>query len=124
MSSTIGPMVGSALNNAEMALQDKVLGAQVSEKDRAEIKKLANEFEAMFHQIMLKSMRDAVPKSELIDGGNGEDIFRSMLDTEYAKSMAEQRTSGIAASIENELLGLSRYNKVASPNVVGHQVKI
>ena len=39
-------------------------------------------------------------KGGLIDGGNGEDIFKGMLDSEYSKAMASQRSSGIADSIE------------------------
>ena len=72
--------------------------------DIKEIKKLANEFESIFTELMLKSMRSSVQKGGLVDGGNGEDIFKGMLDTEYAKAMAEQRSSGIADSIESHLL--------------------
>ena len=113
---SIQPASSVGLNQKipEITTRNRDLGMQVSDRDKGEIKKLANEFEAIFLQIMLKSMRDAVPKSELVDGGNGEDIFRTMLDSEYAKSMAEQRTSGIAQNIENQLLGLTTYNKVAN----------
>ncbi|MFW7377892.1 MAG: rod-binding protein [Oligoflexus sp.] len=51
-------------------------------------------------------MRDSIQKSDFIDGGNGEEIFRSMLDSEYAKSLASQRSTGLAESIERHLLGL------------------
>ena len=72
--------------------------------DIKQIKKLANEFESIFTELMLKSMRGSVQKGGLIDGGNGEDIFKGMLDSEYSKSMSEQRSSGIADSIEKHLL--------------------
>lgn len=71
-----------------------------------QIKKLSQEFEAIFLEIVLKSMRDSIQKSDFIDGGNGEEIFRSMLDSEYAKSLASQRSTGLAESIERHLLGL------------------
>jgi len=71
-----------------------------------QIKKLSEEFEAIFLEIVLKSMRDSVQKSDFIDGGNGEEIFRSMLDSEYSKSLASQRSTGLAESIESHLLGL------------------
>ena len=73
-------------------------------EDRAAIAKLAEEFESIFTEIVLKSMRETVPDKGLIDGGNGEDVFRSMLDSEYAKSMAVQRRSGIADALERQLL--------------------
>ena len=72
--------------------------------DIKEIKKLANEFESIFTELMLKSMRSSVQKGGLVDGGNGEDIFKGMLDTEYAKAMAEQKDRRIADSIESHLL--------------------
>ena len=39
-----------------------------------------------------------------LDGGTGEDIFRQMLDSEYAKVIASQNLTGISTSIENQLL--------------------
>ena len=73
-------------------------------KDIKQIKELAGEFESIFTELVLKSMRSSVQKGGLIDGGNGEDIFKGMLDSEYSKAMASQRSSGIADSIEKHLL--------------------
>ena len=81
--------------------------ARFSKQDQASLKKSANEFEALFFEIMLKSMRDSVQKAKLVDGGNGEDIFRGMLDSEYARTMADKRLTGIAQAIEKQLLGPS-----------------
>ena len=72
--------------------------------DIKQIKKLAGEFESIFTELVLKSMRSSVQNGGLIDGGNGEDIFKGMLDSEYSKAMADQRSSGIADSIEKHLL--------------------
>lgn len=84
--------------------RDEVMKAGLNPRDVAEIKSSSEEFEAMFLEIMLRTMREAVPKSGLVDGGNAEDIYRGMLDFEYAKMMAAQRNSGIAESLEKELL--------------------
>lgn len=84
--------------------RDEVVKAGFNPKDVAEIKNSSEEFEAMFMEIMLRTMREAIPKSGLVDGGNAEDIYSGMLDYEYAKTMAAQRTSGIADSLEKELL--------------------
>ena len=83
--------------------------------DVEEIKKLSEQFESIFLEIVLKSMRDSVQKSEFLSGGSGEDIFRSMLDSEYAKSISEQRSTGLADSIERHLLGLMGESKVETP---------
>lgn len=110
MSSTIGGVDSSfALGRlqAETVTQDRELAkaGNISEQaSRAEIKKVADEFESLFLNLVLKSMRNTVQKSGFVDGGNAEDIYRSMLDDEYSKMMAEQRHTGIATQIEGFLL--------------------
>ncbi|RYZ55394.1 MAG: rod-binding protein [Proteobacteria bacterium] len=82
---------------------------EVKEKvpqDTEEVKKLSKEFESIFMEIVLKSMRETVDKSSLTDGGNGEQIFQSMLDTEYAKNLANQDMTGLSSSIEGHLTRL------------------
>lgn len=76
-----------------------------SKDDLASIRKSAQDFESLFTGIMLKSMRDSINKSGFIDGGNGEEIFRSMLDAEHATQMAKTGSFGIAADLERQLLG-------------------
>ncbi len=77
-----------------------------NQDDLASLRKSAEEFESLFTEIMLKSMRSSVQKSKLIDGGNGEEIFTSMLDSEYARQMASLRQTGLADAIEKQLLGI------------------
>lgn len=92
------------LNNAQFDSYNKSIDRGGVDRNRKKIAQLSEDFEAIFLQLMLKSMRETVPKSGLVDGGNGEDVFRSMLDSEYAQNMAKQRFSGIADSIERSLL--------------------
>ncbi len=73
-------------------------------KDVEKVKKLASDFESMFMEQMLKSMRSSVQKSGLIDGGNAEEIYTSMLDSEYAKAMGNKGSNGIADMVERQLL--------------------
>src|SRR5205814_503492 len=72
----------------------------VTPQNREKIRAVSEEFESVFLNLVLKSMRDTVQSSGLVDGGNAEEIYRSMLDTEYSKEMAHQRQSGIANAIE------------------------
>jgi Rod binding domain-containing protein len=74
-------------------------------KKNAEIKQLSEDFESLFLGMVLKSMRDSVQKSGLIDGGNAENIYRSLLDDEYAKQMASQHHTGLADQIADFLIG-------------------
>ncbi len=91
--------------NPEISSKDNILKVGKNSQ-KVEIRKAAEEFEAIFMEIVLKSMRESVNQSGLINGGNGESIFRSMLDSEYAKSMSSQNMTGIATAIEKHLTGL------------------
>jgi Rod binding domain-containing protein len=62
------------------------------ERQVVEAKKAAQEFEAMFAELMLKSMRQtAMPE----DASNALDIFQGMLDGEYAKAMTSKGELGV-----------------------------
>lgn len=76
---------------------------QKTPENLAEVKKLSAEFESIFLEIVLKSMRESVQKTDLTDGGNGEQIFQSMLDSEYAKNLASHQSTGLAAIIAESL---------------------
>lgn len=101
-------IAATGMQTEQILLKNKQVSLTKEQKPdhAAEIKKLSSEFEAIFLELVLKSMRESIQKSGFMDGGNGEDIFRSMLDSEYAKSLANQRTTGLAESIERHLLGL------------------
>jgi flagellar protein FlgJ len=108
---TINPSISGVISPAapplRLSVSEKTLAdlrSRVDSRDRAQIKQSAEDFESLFLGIVLKSMRDTVQKSGLLDGGNAEDIYRSMLDDEYTKSMAAQRHTGLADNIEQFLL--------------------
>lgn len=71
--------------------------------NRAELKKAVAEFEAMFIQQMLKSMRDTVQKGDLFHGGSGEEIYTSLLDEELSKNMARAGGIGLSEMLLKEL---------------------
>lgn len=60
-----------------------------------EIKNAVQDFEALFINQMLKSMRDTVQKSDLFHGGSGEEIYSSMFDTELSKLMSKSGGIGL-----------------------------
>lgn len=93
--------IGQQLNTQRYA-EVKELSKDAAEREA--IKKAAKDFEAVFLGILMKSMRDSVQKSGLMDGGNSEEIYQSMLDTEYTKQMADQNFTGLSKAIEEQLL--------------------
>lgn len=68
--------------------------------DDGAIKKTAEQFEAMFLQMMMKSMRETVPDGGLLDSGDTK-TFEQMLDQQFALAMAGRRSTGLSQMIEN-----------------------
>jgi murein DD-endopeptidase MepM/ murein hydrolase activator NlpD len=57
--------------------------------DRDEqLRKACKEFESVFTNELLKSMRRTIEKCDLFHGGQGEEIYESLLDQELSKKMA------------------------------------
>jgi Rod binding domain-containing protein len=75
------------------------------------IKKAARDFEAMFMSSMLESMTAGMKTDKMFGGGEGEKMFRSMLNQEYGKALAANGSLGFAASIEREMLKIQEQNQ-------------
>lgn len=71
------------------------LKGQARTDAKAATRETAQQFEAMFLQMMMKSMRDAIPKSGLNES-QAEETFQGMFDKEVSVAMAKRSTLGIA----------------------------
>jgi len=105
----LGANLSVGQSAAENVRQDSLLRAadqthHGKKVDRKKIRELSQQFESVFMEIVLKSMRSTINKSDFIDGGNAEDIYKGMLDSEYAKVMSSEGASGLANDIERQLL--------------------
>lgn len=100
--STITPVSGNEIQRQSLAAT--AVEPVLQEKDKLAAKKVARDFESVFIGMMFKSMRETVGKDSLTGGGHGEEMYRSMLDQEYAKAACEGRGMGLAGLIEKELL--------------------
>lgn len=67
--------------------------------ERARLKAATQLLEGQFYQMLFKAMRDTVPTGGLTSGGQGEDVFRSMLDQQVADAAAGQSHRGIGAAL-------------------------
>lgn len=79
-------------------------GGAVTDKEKVAARKAAREFEGLFVGMMLKSMRETVGKDMLAGKGQSDEIYRSLLDQEYAKAVVEQGGLGLAKMIEAQLI--------------------
>tara|TARA_B100001750_G_C15094227_1_gene392160 strand:- start:131 stop:451 length:321 start_codon:yes stop_codon:yes gene_type:complete len=69
----------------------------------AKLRETASEFEAIFIQQMLKSMRETSFESDLFPKSKGEKIFRSLLDEQYANISANSGSLGLGEMIYQQL---------------------
>ena len=83
---------GSGPENNTETLQSLQKGGKKCAGDarKAEIRKVAVEFQSLFVEMMLKSMRETVSKDNLTGGGHGEEVYGSMLDREYATAVSRR----------------------------------
>lgn len=97
---------GAALDMAKMqsniARADKLAATNANNKEA--YRQVAQEFEGMFAQLLVDQMSQNIDTNGLTGGGNAEKIFRSMLNQEYGKAMAERGSLGIADHIYNQLM--------------------
>lgn len=92
------------LISSTLPQQQLKAGGVGTDKERVVARKAAREFEALFVGMMLKSMRETVGKDMLAGKGQSDEIYRSLLDQEYAKAIAEQGGLGLAKMIEAQLI--------------------
>lgn len=79
------------------------LRSQAGRGGEAGLKEAARQFEALFLQNMLKSMRAAIPKSELSSNSQTE-LYTEMLDQQWAQTLAG-RGMGLAEQLTRSLSG-------------------
>lgn len=80
----------------------------------AAAKAVAQQFEALMMQQMLKSMRAANPSPEEPEGG-GFGLFRSMQDQQFAQLAASNGSFGFASAIERQIEILQNPNLLQQP---------
>ena len=66
------------------------------------VRKTAEQFEAYFIQQMMKTMRDSIEKSDLVEGGNME-MYQDLMDKEVSLSMAKRGGMGLADMLERQM---------------------
>jgi flagellar protein FlgJ len=97
-------MTGTQFMPTGLALDARSLDGlrrDASHDPQQAIRKAAGQFEALFMQQLLKSMRDAMPRSGMFDGP-GQDVYVGMLDQQLAQTMSS-RPGGLAEMIAKQL---------------------
>jgi len=80
--------------------------ANIDPKLLASSRAAAQDFEAFFITSSFSEMSSDLQPDSMFGGGEGEGIFRSMLNNEYGKLAAKTQGVGIADQVQRELLHL------------------
>lgn len=88
--------------NDELKSFESALQKAADQKDAKALKKAAQDLEQIFLSMMLKTMRNSIPKGGLLEESNQRKIFEDMMYDEYAGQMARAGGIGLADMIVNE----------------------
>ena len=94
------------------------LRAQAKQSPDKALKAAAQQFEAIFMNMMLKSMREATPQDGMFDSEQTK-LFTGMLDQQFAQSMSSKGV-GLAEMMVRQLSG----NRVVLPSPIGETNKL
>ena len=83
---------------------DATLKAGQAKMDPAQIKKAATDFEAVFATEMLSHMFEGIGADKMFGGGNGEEVFKSLMIDQYGHAIARTGALGIADKVAAELI--------------------
>lgn len=67
------------------------------------LREATRELEGYFVTQLLRAMRRTVPESTLLGGGEGQRLFREMLDEEIARQAASHSTLGLGELLYQQL---------------------
>ena len=94
----------ATLQTAMMATQGAPVKTPAATGNAAAASKSAKEFESVFISQFLGSMFSGIPTDGPMGGGEGEEMFRSMMVNEYGKSIEARGGFGLASAVSRQLL--------------------
>jgi flagellar protein FlgJ len=78
------------------------LRAEASAAPNKALEEVASQFEALFIQQMMKSMRDAIPRGDLM-GSEHVDTYQAMADQQMSLNLAEKGGIGLARMLVEQM---------------------
>jgi flagellar protein FlgJ len=87
-----------------LAQQSAPIQAPAPTGNKAAATKAAKEFESVFISQFLGSMFSGIKTDETFGGGEGEDMFRSLMVDQYGKQLEQRGGFGLANAVTRQLL--------------------
>ena len=93
-----------AISNAGFLAQQSAVNRPGQTTDVAKAASAAKEYEGVFIAQLLGSMFEGIKTDGMFGGGQGEEMFRSMMIDKYADGIVAQGGFGLAASVKAQML--------------------
>ena len=97
-------MDSAVQSTALLATQTPLAAKPQATPMAARAEKAAKEYESVFISQMLGAMFSGIKSDGITGGGQGEEMFRSLIINEYGKSIAAQGGFGLADQMKAQLL--------------------
>jgi flagellar protein FlgJ len=94
----------AAVQNAAMMAQQTLVPAPAATGNAGAAAKAGKEFEGVFISQFLGSMFSGISTDGPFGGGQGEEMFRSLMVDQYGKSMEARGGFGLANAVTRQLL--------------------
>jgi len=102
-SAKLNSAMQSASDNKEVDAFKVALEQAQAEEDPEEIKKVCQQFEAIFVNMLFKQMRNTITDGGLTEKSQARETFEGMLDEEMSSAIAEGGGFGIAEMMTKAL---------------------
>lgn len=97
--------LNQVFQNQRLGNSLKSIKDHAGDKDDPHLRAACADMESLFLAHLLKEMRATIDKSGFISGGQGEEIFTSLLDVEISKKMSAAGGIGLSAILLQQLGG-------------------
>jgi len=98
-----GERMFAANENSRLDQLSELRSRNYSKMDDKKMRDVSHEFESLFVNMLFKSMRSTVQKTEWLSGGMQQDIFEDMLYNEYARDFSKQGGIGLGDMVYRQL---------------------
>ena len=103
----------TAKNSAVQKIGQVAQGPHHENANMEKVRQAGQDFEAFFVGQMMEQMMAGIESDSMFGGGQGEEVWRSMLNQEYGKEVAKTGRLGIADHVMTAMLQAQEQRTVA-----------
>ncbi len=84
--------------------------------DETKLKRACEDFEALFINQLMQSMRRTVLKSKILEDAPGKEVYQSLFDREISKKMAQKGALGVGKGIYRKVMEHEKARMLRPPD--------